>query len=60
MAKDGPEPPNFEWGEGSHIDPFLMMVATKSESSLFGTPNSDNPRYWDYWMRRSGFRSDNS
>ena len=60
VAMDGPDPPNYEWGEDSQIDMFLMMVANKSESSLFGTPDSDNPRYWDYWMRRGGLGSNSS
>ncbi|KIV98983.1 uncharacterized protein PV09_09264 [Verruconis gallopava] len=60
VARDGPDPPNYEWGEDSQTDAFLIMVANKSESSLFGTPDSDNPRYWDYWMRRGGFGSKSS
>ena len=60
VAKEGPDPPGYEWGEDSRIDLFLAMVANKSESSLFGTPDTDNPRYWDFWMRRGGFGSNSS
>jgi hypothetical protein len=53
IAKDGPNPPYIDWSDESYsIDPFLLMVAEKSDSSLFGTPDSDNPRYWEYWMQR--------
>lgn len=56
VAKEGPEPPGIDVGdEDFQIDPFLAMIANKSESSLFGTPDTDNPRYWDFWMRRGGF-----
>lgn len=48
------------WGEDFQIDPFLAMIADKSESSLFGTPDTDNPRHWDFWMRRGGLGSDSS
>lgn len=37
VAKEGPDPPGFERGE-------------ESEKSLFGTPESDNPKYWGYWL----------
>jgi hypothetical protein len=58
VAKEDPDPPGFDRGdEDSRIDPFLALLAAKSESPLFGTPNSDNPRYWEFWMRRSGSMS---
>jgi hypothetical protein len=61
VAKEGPDPPGVDVGdEDLQIDPFLALIADKSESSLFGTPDSDNPRYWDFWMRRRGFGSEGS
>jgi len=55
VAKEGPDPSGIDAGdEDFQIDPFLALIADKSESSLFGTPDSDNPRYWDFWMRRGG------
>ncbi|KAF2260229.1 hypothetical protein CC78DRAFT_571365 [Lojkania enalia] len=61
IAKDGPNPPYIDWSDESYsIDPFLLMVAEKSDSSLFGTPDSDNPRYWEYWMQRDGCGSRSS
>lgn len=60
VAKEGPDPPGYEGGEDSRIDLFLAIVANKSESSLFGTPDTDNPRYWGFWMRRGGFDSNSS
>jgi hypothetical protein len=53
VAKEGPNPPGVDLGdENFQIDPFWALIADKSESSLFGTPDSDNPRYWDFWMSR--------
>jgi hypothetical protein len=61
VARDGPDPPGIDIGhEDFKIDPFLAMIADKSESSLFGTPDTENPRYWDFWMRRGGWGSDSS
>ncbi len=61
VAKDGPDPPGIDIGhQDFQIDPFLAMIADKSESSLFGTPDTENPRYWDFWMRRGGWGSDSS
>jgi hypothetical protein len=61
IAKDGPDPPTIDWSDEDYsIDPFLLMVAEKSDSSLFGTPDSDNPRYWEYWMQRDGCGSRSS
>jgi hypothetical protein len=61
VAKEGPDPPGFDGeDEDFRIDPFLALLAGKSESSLFGTPDSDNPRYWNFWSRRDGFNSRSS
>lgn len=61
VAKEGPNPPGIDLGdENFQIDSFWALIADKSESSLFGTPDSDNPRYWDFWMRRGGFGSTSS
>lgn len=36
-AKAGPEPPEIDMGsEDFELDPFLALIADKSESSLFG------------------------
>lgn len=61
VAKGGPDPPGFDRGdEDSQIDPFLAMIAAKSDSPLLGTPTSDNPRYWGFWLERGGFDSASS
>ena len=61
VAKGDPNPPGMDLGdEDFQIDPFWARIADKSESSLFGTPDSDNPRYWDFWMRRGRFGSTSS
>ncbi|KAH8692531.1 hypothetical protein GQ44DRAFT_780093 [Phaeosphaeriaceae sp. PMI808] len=47
IAKDGPSLPTIDWSDEDYsIDPFLLMVAEKLDSSLFGTPDLNNPRYW--------------
>jgi hypothetical protein len=38
-AKEEHDSTGFEWGEDSQTDSFLKLIATKSESSLFGTPD---------------------
>ena len=61
IAKEGPNPPGIDLrDEDFQIDPFWALIADKSESSLFGTPDSDNPRYFEFWMHRGGFGSTSS
>ena len=61
IAKEGPNPPGIDLRDKDfQIDLFWALIADKSESSLFGTPDSDNPRYFDFWMRRGGFGSTSS
>jgi hypothetical protein len=61
VAKEGPDPPGFNGeDEDFRIDPFLALLNGKSESSLFGTPDSDNPKYWNFWLRRDRFNSRSS
>ena len=61
IAKEGPNPPGIDLGdEDFQVDPFWALIADKSESSLFGTPDSDNPRYFNFWLRREGFGSTSS
>ena len=61
IAKEGPNLPGIDLrDEDFQIDLFWALIADKSESSLFGTLDSDNLRYFDFWMRRGGFGSTSS